>query len=338
MRLNISAWSIRNPVTPVLLFAVLALLGTLSFMRLPVTKFPNIDVPVVTVTVTQAGAAPAELETQVTKIVEDAVANLTGVKHMLSTLTDGSSRHRDRVPARGQPGPRPERRQGRDRQHSRRPAAHGRRADHPEDRRRGPVDHLVRGKRAGHDARAAVVARRRRDQARSAGTEGSRPGRAHRRRHPRDPHPARPGEVAGAQHHRRRRQPPGPRDQYRPRLRPRRGRRPGAGDPHPGGRPHRRAARRCQDHHSRRPRSAAERPRPGPRRRQRAALVRQARRRAGRRLLGFPLQGRERAGGRPGGGEARRRAAAGAAGRPDLEDRRCRVLHARQLRVRRWRR
>jgi hydrophobe/amphiphile efflux-1 (HAE1) family protein len=91
MRLNISAWSIRNPVTPVLLFAVLALLGTLSFMRLPVTKFPNIDVPVVTITVTQAGAAPAELETQVTKIVEDAVANLTGVKHMLSTLTDGSS-------------------------------------------------------------------------------------------------------------------------------------------------------------------------------------------------------------------------------------------------------
>ena len=58
MRINISAWSIRNPVTPVLLFAVLALLGTMSFMKLPVTKFPNIDVPVVTVTVTQSGAAP----------------------------------------------------------------------------------------------------------------------------------------------------------------------------------------------------------------------------------------------------------------------------------------
>ena len=91
MRLNISAWSIRNPVSPIVLFAVLTLLGVLSFIRLPVTKFPNIDVPVITVTVTQSGAAPAELETQVTKVVEDAVANLTGVKHLSSTLTDGSS-------------------------------------------------------------------------------------------------------------------------------------------------------------------------------------------------------------------------------------------------------
>ena len=91
MRLNISAWSIRNPVSPILLFAVLTLLGAVSFMRLPVTKFPNIDIPVTTVTVTQSGAAPSELETQVTKVVEDAVANLTGVKHIMSTLTDGSS-------------------------------------------------------------------------------------------------------------------------------------------------------------------------------------------------------------------------------------------------------
>jgi hydrophobic/amphiphilic exporter-1 (mainly G- bacteria), HAE1 family len=91
MRLNISAWAIRNPVTPIVLFAVLTLLGILSFIQLPVTKFPNIDVPLITVTVTQSGAAPSELETQVTKIVEDAVANLTGVKHVGSTLTDGTS-------------------------------------------------------------------------------------------------------------------------------------------------------------------------------------------------------------------------------------------------------
>ncbi|MGL4397224.1 MAG: efflux RND transporter permease subunit [Hyphomicrobium sp.] len=91
MRINISAWAIRNPVPPILLFAVLCLLGIMSFMRLPVTKFPNIDVPVVSVTITQSGAAPAELESQVTKEVEDAVANLTGVKHVVSTLTDGAS-------------------------------------------------------------------------------------------------------------------------------------------------------------------------------------------------------------------------------------------------------
>ena len=74
-----------------MLFAVLLLLGVLSFMRLPVTRFPNIDVPVVSATIAQSGAAPFRAETQVTKEVEDAVANITGVKHVLSTLTDGKS-------------------------------------------------------------------------------------------------------------------------------------------------------------------------------------------------------------------------------------------------------
>ena len=91
MRINFSAWAIRNPVPPILLFTVLCVLGIMSFMRLPVTKFPNIDVPVVSVTVTQSGAAPAELESQITKEVEDAVANITGVKHVVSTLSDGRS-------------------------------------------------------------------------------------------------------------------------------------------------------------------------------------------------------------------------------------------------------
>jgi HAE1 family hydrophobic/amphiphilic exporter-1 len=91
MRINISAWSIRRPVPAIVLFAVLMLLGTLSFKSLPVTRFPNIDVPIVSIKVTQSGAAPAELETQVTKVVEDSVANLVGVKHIASTLTDGLS-------------------------------------------------------------------------------------------------------------------------------------------------------------------------------------------------------------------------------------------------------
>ena len=56
-----------------------------------VTRFPNIDVPMISVKISQSGATPAELETQVTKLVEDAVANLTGVKHLISSLTDGAS-------------------------------------------------------------------------------------------------------------------------------------------------------------------------------------------------------------------------------------------------------
>ncbi|MEQ1651232.1 MAG: efflux RND transporter permease subunit [Hyphomicrobium sp.] len=91
MKINFSAWAIRNPVPPILLFAVLCLLGAISFMRLPVTKFPNIDVPVILVQVTQGGATPAELETQVTREIEDSIANITGVKHLTSTVTDGAS-------------------------------------------------------------------------------------------------------------------------------------------------------------------------------------------------------------------------------------------------------
>ncbi len=91
MNFNFSAWAIRNPIPPILLFAVLMLVGIFSFRSLPITQFPNIDVPVILVTVTQSGATPAELETQITKKVEDSVAAITGVKHITSTMRDGAS-------------------------------------------------------------------------------------------------------------------------------------------------------------------------------------------------------------------------------------------------------
>ncbi|MBU2106367.1 MAG: efflux RND transporter permease subunit [Alphaproteobacteria bacterium] len=91
MNWNFSAWSIRNPVPPILLFIVLMALGLMSFSKLPITRFPNIDIPLVSVTVIDPGVAPSELETQVTKRVEDAVANISGVKNVISTLTEGNS-------------------------------------------------------------------------------------------------------------------------------------------------------------------------------------------------------------------------------------------------------
>ena len=89
--MNFSAWSIRNPIAPLLLFAMLVVVGVQSFYSLPITRFPNIDVPIVSVKVSQPGAAPAELEKQVTKKIEDAVAGITGVKHITSTVTDSMS-------------------------------------------------------------------------------------------------------------------------------------------------------------------------------------------------------------------------------------------------------
>ncbi len=89
--MNISAWSIRNPVPAILLFIVLVALGLMAFAKLPVTRFPNIDIPLVSVTVTDPGVAPSELETQITKRIEDAVANISGVKNVISQLTEGMS-------------------------------------------------------------------------------------------------------------------------------------------------------------------------------------------------------------------------------------------------------
>ncbi len=91
MNWNISAWSIRRPVPSLVLFMVLIALGYVSFGELPITRFPNIDIPIVQVRVYQSGAAPSELEVQVTKKIEDAIAGVNGVKHQTSTVTEGSS-------------------------------------------------------------------------------------------------------------------------------------------------------------------------------------------------------------------------------------------------------
>ncbi|PSH68081.1 ABC transporter permease [Phyllobacterium brassicacearum] len=91
MNWNISAWSIRNPVPSILLFVVLTVLGLMAFAKLPITRFPNIDVPLISVSITDPGVAPTELETQIAKRVEDSVANITGVKNVTSNLTEGNS-------------------------------------------------------------------------------------------------------------------------------------------------------------------------------------------------------------------------------------------------------
>ena len=87
----ISSWAIRNPVPVAVLFIAMVLAGVISYGGLPVKQFPNVQFPVVTVSVTQNGAAAAELETQVTRPVEDALAGITNVKNMYSTVSQGVS-------------------------------------------------------------------------------------------------------------------------------------------------------------------------------------------------------------------------------------------------------
>jgi multidrug efflux pump subunit AcrB len=88
---NISAWAIRNPVIPLVLFSMLTLLGLLAFNRMDVNNMPDISVPAIIVTVAQPGAAPSELETQVTQRVEAALRGVQGVDEISSTVREGSS-------------------------------------------------------------------------------------------------------------------------------------------------------------------------------------------------------------------------------------------------------
>ncbi len=88
---NISAWAIRNPLPSILLFVILTVVGIYSFTRLPITYFPTIITPAVKVTVEQSGATPVELETEVTRLVENAIASLPAIKELSSTIGEGRS-------------------------------------------------------------------------------------------------------------------------------------------------------------------------------------------------------------------------------------------------------
>ncbi len=88
---NISSWCIRNPVPPIVFFIGLLLAGLVAFMRMDVNNFPDIEFPAAIVTVSQPGAAPSEMETQVTQRVEAAARGLTGIEEINSSIREGNS-------------------------------------------------------------------------------------------------------------------------------------------------------------------------------------------------------------------------------------------------------
>ncbi len=87
--MNFSSLSIRNPIPAVLLFILLTLAGVLSFRAMGVQDFPDIELPIVTVDASLPGAAPAQLETEVARKLENAVATLQGVKNLYTKILDG---------------------------------------------------------------------------------------------------------------------------------------------------------------------------------------------------------------------------------------------------------
>jgi multidrug efflux pump subunit AcrB len=87
--MNVSAWSIRNPIPAVMLFVMLTFGGLLSFKAMKVQNFPDIDLPTVMVTASLPGAAPAQLETDVARKMENSIATVQGLKHIYTKVQDG---------------------------------------------------------------------------------------------------------------------------------------------------------------------------------------------------------------------------------------------------------
>ncbi|HMI74293.1 MAG TPA: efflux RND transporter permease subunit, partial [Steroidobacteraceae bacterium] len=87
---NISAWAIRHPVTPIVLFVVLFFMGVVAFIRLPINLNPDVSFPAVNVDITEPGAAPTEMETQIAQKVEGSISSIGAVRHIVTVITEGS--------------------------------------------------------------------------------------------------------------------------------------------------------------------------------------------------------------------------------------------------------
>lgn len=87
--MNLATWSIRNPIPAILMFVLLTFAGISGFVGLPIQNRPDLSLPAVTVTAMPPGAAPAQLETEVARRIEDSLAPLDGLKHVTTSITDG---------------------------------------------------------------------------------------------------------------------------------------------------------------------------------------------------------------------------------------------------------
>lgn len=83
--------AIRKPITTGLIFVAIIILGLFALSRLPIDQMPEMDPPYVTVMTTYAGANASELETNVTKLIENTLNSVDGLKNITSTSKDNIS-------------------------------------------------------------------------------------------------------------------------------------------------------------------------------------------------------------------------------------------------------
>lgn len=92
--MSIAKWSVTRPVAVTMRIAALVLLGYICLQRLPIDLLPRVDIPTVAVTTTWPNTAPQEMETQITRPVEQAVSTIPGLYNVTSSSTLGQSQVR----------------------------------------------------------------------------------------------------------------------------------------------------------------------------------------------------------------------------------------------------
>src|SRR5512139_1322503 len=89
--MNVSSWSIRNPIPAILAFVMLTFVGVMSFKAMKIQMFPDIDLPMITVTASLPGASPEQMEVEVARKIENVLASAQGLKHLYTQVKDGTA-------------------------------------------------------------------------------------------------------------------------------------------------------------------------------------------------------------------------------------------------------
>ncbi len=89
----LAAICVRRPIFATVLILLIVVIGAAGYMKLGVDRFPNVDLPIVSVTTRLPGAAPEDVETEITEKIEEACNTVSGIEDLMSVSTEGASPH-----------------------------------------------------------------------------------------------------------------------------------------------------------------------------------------------------------------------------------------------------
>lgn len=89
--MNFATWAIRQPIPPIVIFLLLTFAGLYGFSKIKIADMPDMEMPMVIINAAMPGASPSQLETEVTRKIENAVASIDGIDEMNSTVSEGMS-------------------------------------------------------------------------------------------------------------------------------------------------------------------------------------------------------------------------------------------------------